>query len=366
MAAGPGDPTIGGADRRCKDEPPPMMRLRTAAALLAVLPLLAATAAAAQRPGDRPPPRVLGTPLPETPVLGRPVAAAAATPGVAPGLVFRERQLGNPRVAAARAAAEPRLRRRFEAAGLAWPAGHVYLRAFKHDRVVELWAAPRAGDRLTLVHTYPMCDLSGRLGPKRRMGDLQVPEGFYFIDHFNPFSAYHLSLRLDYPNLSDRLRSGAQALGGDIFIHGGCGTIGCLPVEDDNVEEIYWIAVEARAAGQKLIPVHVFPTRMHDEGMRWLRDTFRPDPELAAFWDELRDVHRAFEWDRRTPWVIVARDGAYRLDPAAAEERAADDVVSAEVPPPAETEPPAETPPPAEVPPPSEVPPPTEVPPPGS
>ena len=48
---------------------------------------------------------------------------------------------------------------------------------------------------------------SGTTGPKRAEGDYQVPEGFYYINEFNPNSKYHLSLGLNYPNASDKILS---------------------------------------------------------------------------------------------------------------------------------------------------------------
>ncbi|MFX8700459.1 hypothetical protein ABTM56_20365, partial [Acinetobacter baumannii] len=53
----------------------------------------------------------------------------------------------------------------------------------------------------------PIAALSGRLGPKRKEGDKQVPEGLYRVVKFNPNSAYTLSMGLDYPNASDTVRS---------------------------------------------------------------------------------------------------------------------------------------------------------------
>ncbi len=48
--------------------------------------------------------------------------------------------------------------------------------------------------------------MAGTLGPKTNAGsDYQVPEGFYYINEFNPKSSFHLSLGLNYPNASDRI-----------------------------------------------------------------------------------------------------------------------------------------------------------------
>ena len=122
----------------------------------------------------------------------------------------------------------------------------MYVRVFKQERGLELWVRPVSGDRFALLRTYPICALAGVLGPKRIQGDRQVPEGFYTIDLFNPESSYHLSLRINYPNQRDRAASPRKhGLGGDIFIHGGCKSDGCIAINDQAIQELYWIAVIA-------------------------------------------------------------------------------------------------------------------------
>jgi murein L,D-transpeptidase YafK len=217
------------------------------------------------------------------------------------------------RVAAARVAAGPRIRDSFKAANVAYPPGEIFLRAFKLEQQVELWAGPK-GQPLTLVKRFPICALSGRVGPKRRRGDLQVPEGVYRIDRFNPWSNFRLSLGLDYPNAADRIagaKEGTRDLGGDIFIHGDCVTIGCMPLGDDAIDELYLVALDARAGGQGSIPVHVFPHRLDAD---WLTQAGRQAPEWLPFWNQLRPIYEAFEQTRRPPRVSIdPRTGAYRL-----------------------------------------------------
>jgi murein L,D-transpeptidase YafK len=249
----------------------------------------------------------LGTPIPGQP-LGR---SADGAPLAQAG--FLAHQLAFPRVAEARNATDAALRNRFEAMGLDYPTGEIFIRVFKHERVLELWARSDDAEPFTLVTAYPVCALPGQLGPKQRLGDLQVPEGFYFIDEFNPVSAYHLSLRVDYPNLADRMRRQALALGGDIFIHGGCETVGCVPIEDHNIRELYWIAAQARGAGQAVIPVHIFPARLDDDRLAWLEQTFSPEPALLEFWRNLAEGYAYFETTRRVPWVTVSEDGRYAV-----------------------------------------------------
>lgn len=243
-------------------------------------------------------------------ILSEPVRVRGAD---APG-DFASRQLQHARVREARRDTDTRLRALFARHGFTYPAAEVYLRAFKRERVLELWARNAGTGRFVKIEEYPICALSGELGPKSRQGDEQVPEGFYHIDVFNPWSQYHLSLGLDYPNRADRLRSGGrQPMGGDIFIHGDCKTVGCLPLTDEKIEELYWIAVQARDAGQATIPVHIFPGRMHDAGMRDLELAAAGDPSLRAFWRNLKQGYDYFEQARDVPDFVIDARGRYRF-----------------------------------------------------
>ncbi len=252
----------------------------------------------------------LGSRIPHR-ALGEPTASGS-------DVGFTVHQLSFHRVAQASMATDHLLRARFQELGLEYPGREVFIRVFKHERVLQLWARSDLDEPFSLVREYPVCTVPGQLGPKSRLGDLQVPEGFYFIDKFNPESAYHLSLRVDYPNLADRMRRQPVALGSDIFIHGGCESVGCVPIEDHNIQEVYWLAAQAMDAGQRLIPVHIFPARLDPPRLRWLEETFGPEPDLLAFWQNLADGYAYFELTHRVPWVIVNADGSYGIpDPPA-------------------------------------------------
>lgn len=281
------------------------------AAVLILLPL----AGTAQGPP-------LGTPIPDRP-LGTSIDDDAGP------AAFLAHQLSFERVAGARDSTDSHLRAVFAERGLEYPASEIYLRVFKHERVLELWARGQDDAAFTRVKEYPVCALPGQLGPKQQMGDFQVPEGFYFIDDFNPRSSYHLSLRVSYPNLADRMRREAVALGGDIFVHGGCQTVGCVPIENRNIQEVYWLAVQSMDAGQRVIPIHIFPSRMDQRSMRWLERTFRPGPDLRAFWRNLAEGYSYFEETRQVPWITVASDGRYTV-PARARLAAGDDSIPAD------------------------------------
>jgi murein L,D-transpeptidase YafK len=292
-------------------------RSRTAAAVLllagALVPLAAVAQQASDSERDGRGPRLLG----ERRVLGD--ATQPVTLLRPDGLErhaqpeFLARQLAAPNVFDTRVEVRFALRALFRARGLEYPPRDLFLRVFKQEQLVEVWVRPDLESRYVLLRTYPMCTLPGRLGPKRRQGDFQLPEGFYFINIFNPASRYRLSLGIDYPNASDRLRAGPEPLGGDIFIHGGCATEGCVPLDDHDMRELYLLAVETRAAGQLRIPIHIFPTRMSAEGMRWLQERFAPDPELATFWDDLRAGFAHFEETGEIPVIAVLERGRYQV-----------------------------------------------------
>lgn len=221
---------------------------------------------------------------------------------------FQADQRKHPRVRRAFEKKEAALKAHFSSKGLAFPPKRLFVRIFKDEKRVELWVKDRA-EGWSLAKAYPFCYASGRLGPKRRQGDLQVPEGFYHIDRFNPWSSYHLSLGIDYPNRADRILGERRNLGGDIFIHGDCVSIGCVAITDDLIREVYVLAVLARGSGQRQIPVHIFPTEMNDEGMRRLERA--GDAKTRKFWRNLREGWRWFEEKRSLPRVRVARDGRY-------------------------------------------------------
>ncbi len=246
--------------------------------------------------------------------------AVAAELGPTGGVVspleldFTRSQLRNPRVLRARLNARLNVKRLFHSARLPYPAAEIFLRAFKRERELELWARSLDSETFTLLKTYDVCALSGELGPKRRQGDRQVPEGFYQIDLFNPVSEYLLSLHVNYPNDVDRTRPGRGGnLGGDIYIHGGCESIGCLAMTNEGIEELYWIAVEARAAGQTRIPVHIFPARLDEDGFGRLVESYAGQTQLAMFWANLKPGYDYFEQHRRLPRVTAGADGRYRF-----------------------------------------------------
>lgn len=152
------------------------------------------------------------------------------------------------------ATSEPGLRKRLREAGFTeWPES-LTLVGFKEEKRLEVWAT--TGSETRRLFEYPVLAASGIAGPKLREGDRQVPEGLYRVVGLNPNSAYHLSMKLDYPNAFDRERGeedGRDRLGGDIFIHGKASSIGCLAIGDAAIEELFVLVARTGVARTRVL-----------------------------------------------------------------------------------------------------------------
>jgi len=143
-------------------------------------------------------------------------------------------------------AARLRLKPYFDKAVVSYPPQRVILLALKSERVLLIYATDPKGS-YHFIRSYPILAASGDLGPKLRDGDNQVPEGIYPIEYLNPNSAYHLSLRVGYPNDFDReqaKKEGRSKLGGDIMVHGDAVSIGCLAMGDTAAEDLFVLAAD--------------------------------------------------------------------------------------------------------------------------
>lgn len=237
----------------------------------------------------------------------------ASAQGTSASFVDYQRSL--PRPAEALKRKDDTLQKQFEAKGLHWPVKYIYIRSFKYDGQLEVWVKNERKEPFKLFKTYKVCALAGTLGPKRMAGDYQVPEGFYYINEFNPNSNYYLSLGLNYPNTSDRILSDSLRPGGDIYIHGSCVTVGCIPMTDQQIEEIYILATYAKNAGEDYIPVHIFPIRYNNKrSADYLATLTKSDNDLKVFADRLEGVYEHFELTHQLPVIMTDATGAYVYD----------------------------------------------------
>jgi hypothetical protein len=151
-------------------------------------------------------------------------------------------------------AARARLNPSFAQAGVTYPPESVKLVVLKNEKLLQVYAGAKG--QMRFICSSPVRAASGELGPKLREGDRQVPEGIYAIESLNPNSAYHVSLRLDYPNRFDQAQSrkdGREHLGGDIMIHGKTVSIGCVAVGDEAAEEIFTLAADTGLKNLRVI-----------------------------------------------------------------------------------------------------------------
>ncbi len=186
----------------------------------------------------------------------------------------------------------------------------VLIRAFKEEELLEVWTRKKGTQPYSFLISYPFCNSSGVLGPKRKQGDYQIPEGIYRIDRFNPNSNYYLSLGINYPNGSDLILGNKTDPGANIFIHGDCVTIGCIPLTDDKIKEVYVLAEQAKRNGQQTIYVHLFPAKLTDSKYKKLIRTY---PKHKSLWQPLQKVYLKFEETSVIPYVHINPAGIYEV-----------------------------------------------------
>lgn len=174
----------------------------------------------------------------------------------------------------------------------------ILARIFKEEAELEIWKQDRSG-QYALLKTYPICRWSGDLGPKKKEGDRQAPEGFYTITpgQMNPASNYYLAFNTGFPNAFDRSHG---YTGSELMVHGDCSSRGCYAMTDEQIQEIYALARESFFGGQKAFQLQAFPFRMTALNMA----KHRNNPNLA-FWKMLKEGYDHFEATRQEPKVAV-------------------------------------------------------------
>ena len=191
----------------------------------------------------------------------------------------------------------PRLQAAFKKKGLVY-GNPIYIRIFKEEKELELWV--KKGGTFKLFKSYPICHFSGGLGSKTKRGDHQSPEGFYYVkpNQLNPWSSFHLSFNIGYPNAYDRAKN---YTGSAIMVHGNCVSIGCYAMTDDLIDEIYTIINAAFENKQALFRVHSFPFKMTSS-----RLSKEKNNKWYPFWQNLKEGYDWFEKKRIPPNVEIS------------------------------------------------------------
>lgn len=194
---------------------------------------------------------------------------------------------------------KPQLIRQLSQQGLKYGAP-VFIRIFKEPAVLELWVKG-ATEQFELFKTYNICYFSGDFGPKQKEGDMQSPEGFYFVtpNRLNPWSRYHLSFNLGYPNKYDRAH---QRTGSALMVHGNCVSIGCYAMTDEYINEIYTLSHAAFEHGQAFVRVHAFPFKLETKLLEQTKQQ-----EWYPFWLNLKEGYDYFERYKRPPNIEVVK-----------------------------------------------------------
>lgn len=179
----------------------------------------------------------------------------------------------------------------------------LFIRVFKQEKILETWIKDENTNKFVTFKQYPICNYSGYLGPKLAEGDFQSPEGFYTItaNQMNPWSQFHLSFDLGFPNEYDRNHG---RTGSHLMIHGDCKSEGCYAIKDGGIEEVYLLTESSIANGYN-VPVHAFPFRMTPRNMARHNAS-----QWTPFWHNLKQGYDAFELTK-TPPRTGHRGGKY-------------------------------------------------------
>lgn len=207
----------------------------------------------------------------------------------------------SPRAETAIANVSPALKKDLSAMGFEYGAP-LFIRIFKLNAELEVWL--QKGERFELFRRYDICYFSGKLGPKTRQGDKQAPEGFYWVSarQLNPWSRFHLSFDLGYPNAYDRAHG---YTGGALMVHGDCVSVGCYAMTDEQINEIYALAYAAFEHGQTFFRVHSLPFHLNDANL-----SSHANSPWFDFWENLKQGSDFFETYGIPPEVSV-RNGRY-------------------------------------------------------
>ena len=99
--------------------------------------------------------------------------------------------------------------------------------------------------------------------------------------------------------------------GGKIYLHGDCVSVGCLPLTDAGISELYVYAVEAKNAGQDEIPITILPFRnTHPQKSVFEKEV---GTEIITLWKELTIAEKFFDENRIPPRITTSKKGRHLI-----------------------------------------------------
>lgn len=226
---------------------------------------------------------------------------------------FKNDQLRYPRFREAHEQYLPKIKTQFARRKVPFPPQALTVRIFKDEDELEIWARGKGQKAYSFIKSFKIFSLSGNPGPKRGNGDQQIPEGFYHINYYNPASLYHFSVRINYPNESDRKLGYKDNLEEDVYIFGETVSVGSICLNDESIKELYVILAEVRDGGVEKIPVQIFPFKMTDENFDRFKEIYGDDQGLLKFWSNLKEGYDYFAGQGKLPLVWVDNRGKYRF-----------------------------------------------------
>ena len=160
-----------------------------------------------------------------------------------------------------------------------------------------------------------------RLGPKTKQGDTLTPEGIYTLDFYPAFkwSDFYLAFKITYPNRADYIRRNFWNVitkpGGYINIHGCCVSIGCVPLGNPDIEELFFF-IRNNQIKNNLIDVHLYPFKFDSPDNEKTISLYKDrNKKIYDFWENLKDIYLYFTQNKKIPkYKIDNTTGYYKID----------------------------------------------------
>jgi len=187
----------------------------------------------------------------------------------------------------------------------------VLLIGYKNELELQLWVRARnSNSKYLRLKSFNITDSNvACLGPKSVLGDNLTPEGVYSVEFYSSlkWSDFYLAFRVSYPNDADIARRNYWGIsakpGGDINIHGCCISIGCIPIGNPDMEELF-LLIRANQKNGSAVKILIFPFKFDDLATKGrFINQYRDEVLLLGFWQSLERIHHYFLGSCQLPRV---------------------------------------------------------------